>query len=67
MPIIQVILILIVIGTLVGLVERYGKEWIAAPWLMLIRVVAIIGTVLWLLFLLLPGPMGSLWNFRTPR
>ena len=53
MTIIQVIIIVLVIGIVVGLINRFGKQWIAAPFLTIINAIAIIGVVLWLLVMLL--------------
>lgn len=49
MPVIQVIVILAVIGVLVWAIEALLGPYIADPWKKMIRVVAIVFTVLWLL------------------
>ena len=49
MPVIQVIVILAVIGVLVWAIEALLGAYIADPWKKMIRVVAIVFTVLWLL------------------
>ncbi len=51
MPILQVILVLVAVGVLVGLVNRFGPPYIAAGMIQLINVVAVVACVLWLLSL----------------
>lgn len=70
MPLISVVVVLIVIGVLLGLLNKFGAEWMAVPYLKLVNAVAIIGTVLWLLFLLLAEVGlwdGNLSNMRVGR
>lgn len=65
MPIIHVIVVLIVIGVVIALVNKYGPPHIDGKFITLINVVAVVATVLWLLSLFVP--FGNLGTIRTPR
>ncbi len=49
MSLVSVVVTLIIIGVLLGFVNKYGGEWIAAPMLKLINAVVVIAVILWLL------------------
>ncbi len=49
MPLLSVVITLIVVGILLGFVNKYGREWIAASMLKLINAVVVIAVILWLL------------------
>lgn len=49
MPLIQVVVVLIVIGVLLALLNKYSGEWVAASVLKIINVVVIVAIILWLL------------------
>lgn len=49
MTLIQIILILITVGVLVMLINKYGAEYIDAKFLKLINIVAVVLTLVWLL------------------
>ena len=66
MPILQVLLILVLIGVVVGLINKYGAEYIDAKWVKLINIVAIVFTLIWLVGLVFGG-FGSLSNIRIGR
>jgi len=66
MPILQVLLILVLIGVVVGLINKYGAEYIDAKWVKLINIVAIVFTLIWLVGLVFGG-FGSLSNIRVGR
>lgn len=65
MSLLVVIIVLILVGLLMGAVNRYGKDWLGPGWLRLINAVAIIATIIWLL------AMFGVWDYvdtiRLPR
>lgn len=65
MPVILVILILVLIGAIVMAVNRYGGGWIHPWWIQLINIVAIVGTI-WFL-LVATGAWDYLWTIRLPH
>lgn len=58
MPLIDVILVLIVIGVLVWVIDYI--PWIDPAFKQVIRVVAVVATVLWLVSLFLPWHISSI-------
>ena len=66
MPLLQVIVILILIGLLIGVINKYGGEYIDSKWVKLINIVAIVFTIIWLVGLVFGG-FGSLSNIRVGR
>jgi ABC-type dipeptide/oligopeptide/nickel transport system permease subunit len=65
MSLLALVLILIVIGVLLGLLNRYGAEYIDAKFVKLINIVVIIAVVLWLLTVVGLLPMAS--TVQVPR
>ncbi len=65
MDLISLVVTLIVVGVLLGLLNRYGAEWIAAPMLKLINAVVVIAIVLWLIAVLFGGVPSI--PLRIPR
>jgi ABC-type dipeptide/oligopeptide/nickel transport system permease subunit len=51
MDLVQVVVALIVIGVLLGLLNKFGAEWVAPPMMRIINAVVVIAVVLWLLAL----------------
>ncbi len=49
MPILSVVLVVLAVGVLMWVVNTWGGPYVHAPFLQLANVVAIIGTVIWLL------------------
>jgi len=49
MPLLTVVLVLIVVGVLLMLVNRYGAAFIDGTMLKLINIVVIVAVILWLL------------------
>lgn len=52
MTLLQLVILLLIVGVLLGLVNKYGPPWIDAKFLSLINTVVIVAAVLWLLWLL---------------
>jgi len=52
MPLITVILVLIVVGVVLTLVNRYGKEYIDATILRILNIFVIVVVIIWLLRIL---------------
>ena len=52
MPILTIILVLLAVGALVALINNYGSPYVDAKFIKLINFVAIVGTIIWLLFIL---------------
>jgi hypothetical protein len=52
MTILQLVVLLLIIGVLLGLVNKYGPPWVTAPYIQLINTVVVVATILWLLWLL---------------
>jgi len=52
-------LTLVVIGVLLALVNRYGPPYIAASYIKLINIVAIIATIIWLM------KVFGIWEYLT--
>lgn len=48
MPLLTVILVLIVVGVLVAVVNKYGPEYIDVKFIRFINIVAVIATIIWL-------------------
>lgn len=65
MPVVLVILALALIGALVLAVNKYGEKYIHPWWIQLINVVAIVGSV-WFL-LVVSGLWDYLWTIRFPH
>jgi hypothetical protein len=66
MPLLQVLVILLLIGLLIGVINKYGAEYIDSKWIKLINIVAIVFTIIWLVGLIFGG-FGSLSNIRVGR
>jgi hypothetical protein len=49
MPILTVILVILAVGVLVALINKYGPPYIAPGFIVLINVVAIVATIIWVL------------------
>jgi hypothetical protein len=49
MPLLTVVIVLICVGVVVTLLQKYGEAWIAQPYLRWIIVLIVIATALWLL------------------
>ena len=47
MGLLQLVVVLIIVGVLLGLVNKYGPPWISAPFISLINAVVGIAVVLW--------------------
>lgn len=52
MPLLTIILVILAVGVLVALINKYGSPYIDTKFLWLINAVAIIGTIVWLLAVL---------------
>lgn len=63
MSLLHLVIILIVIGVLLALVNKFGAEWIEPTILRIINIVVIVGVVLWVLFLF----VGPVPDVRIPR
>lgn len=64
MLLIQVVIGLIVIGVLLGLVNKYGAEYIPAQIIHIINAVVIIAIILWLLWWLLT--LAGMASMKVP-
>ncbi len=60
MTILYVILIIAAIGVVVGLINKYGGEYIAGGFLKLLNIVAIVGVIIWLIFGVLAVPLPDI-------
>jgi len=65
MPVIVALIVLVVIGAIVMACHKYGQNVIHPWWLQLIDIVAIIGTI-WFL-LVVTGLWDYLWTIRLPH
>jgi hypothetical protein len=65
MDLVSVVLILIAVGVLIGLLNKYGPAYIDAWYVQLINVVVIIAVVIWLLGLF--GLWGALRSIKVGR
>lgn len=63
MPIVSVLIVILIIGVLVWAIEYI--PWIDPTFKQIVRVVAVIGTVIWLLSLFLP--ISHVENIRLGR
>ena len=59
MLLLTVVLVLIVVGVLLALVNRYGPPYIDVKFLRLINIVTIIATVIWL------AKVFGIWEYLT--
>jgi hypothetical protein len=66
MSVLYVIVVLILIGVLLGLVNKYGAEYIDVKYIKLINIVAIICTILWLIGIIFGG-FGAISDVKMPR
>lgn len=49
MPLLVVILVVLAIGVLVALINKYGADYVDVKFIRLINILAIVGTILWLM------------------
>ena len=49
MPLLTVVIVLIVVGVLLALVNKYGPPFIDAKFIQLINIVTVVAAILWLL------------------
>jgi hypothetical protein len=49
MPLLTIVIVLIVVGVLLALVNRYGPPYIDGKFVTFINVVCVIATIIWLL------------------
>lgn len=50
MPLLIIILVLLAIGALLALINTYGSPYVDAKFIKLINAVAVIGSIVWLLY-----------------
>ena len=65
MPIIQMIIILVVIGVVLALINKYGAQWMDATILKILNFAVIIGVIIYLLYAF--GVIGYLSAIRIGR
>lgn len=65
MSLLAVVLTIAVIGVLVGLLNKYGGDFIDHKFIMIINVVVIIAVILWLMSIF--GLMDYASNVKVPR
>jgi hypothetical protein len=65
MPIIQMMIILIVIGVVLALINKYGAAYIDANILKILNVAVVIGVIIWLLYAF--GVIGYLSAIRIGK
>jgi hypothetical protein len=65
MSLLALVLVLIVIGVLMGLLNKYGPSYVDGKFITLINIVVIIAVVLWLLQVTGLLPMAS--TVQVPR
>lgn len=65
MPLIHVVLILLVIGVLLALVNRYGPPWVDGTILRVINIVVVVAVIFWLLSLF--GLFDSLYAVHVGK
>jgi len=59
MPLLTVVLVLIVVGVLLALVNRYGPPYIDIKFLRLINIVTIVAAIIWL------AKVFGVWDYLT--
>ena len=59
MPVLTVILVLLAIGVLVALINKYGAEYVSPGFIKLINIVAIVATIIWLM------KVFGVWEYLT--
>lgn len=59
MPLITVILVILVVGALVALINKYGPEYVSPGFIRLVNIVAIVFTIIWLMKVI------GVWEYLT--
>jgi uncharacterized membrane protein len=60
-----ILVVVLLIGLLVGIVDKYGAEYIDAKYIKLFKFLAIVGTIIWLFFV--TGAYDFLAGMGGPR